>query len=106
MAVDIYEKDDNLIVKASVPGISAEELDITITGDVLSIKGETKAEEEVNEENYHRREFRYGSFCRSVRLPIEVESAKVEAVFKDGILTLSFPKPEEKKPKAIKIKSK
>lgn len=106
LAVDIYEKDDDLIVKASVPGISAEELDITVTGDVLSIKGETKAEEEVNDQNYHRREFRYGSFCRSVRLPVEVDSGKAEAVFKDGILTLTFPKPEEKKPKAIKIKTK
>ncbi len=106
LAVDIYEKGEALIVKAAVPGIKADELDITVTGDVLNIKGETKVEEEVKEEHYHRREFRYGSFCRSVRLPVDVDTAKAEAAFENGILTLTFPKPEEKKPQAISVKIK
>ena len=103
LSVDIYEKEDALVVKATVPGIKAEELDITIAGDVLNIKGETKKEETVKEEHYHRRELRYGSFCRSVRLPIEVQTDKADATFKDGILTLTFPKPEDKKPRSISV---
>lgn len=106
LAVDIFEKEDSLVVRASVPGVKAEDLDITITGDVLNIKGEMKMEEETKEENYHRREFRYGSFCRSVRLPIEVAVDRADATFKDGILTLSLPKPEEQKPKSISVKVK
>ena len=106
LAVDVYEKDDALIVKAAVPGVKSEDLDITITGDVLNIKGETKEEEEPREENYHRREFRYGSFCRSVRLPIQVDVNEADATFKDGILTLNLPKPEEKKPKSVSVRIK
>jgi len=106
LAIDIYENDDELVVKAAVPGVKPDELDITVTGDVLNIKGETKAEQEIKDENYHRREFRYGSFCRSVRLPIEVEVDKAEATFEGGVLMLTFPKPEEKKPKSISVKVK
>ncbi len=106
LAVDMYEKEDSLVVKAAVPGIKAEDLDITVTGDMLNIKGEAKAEEEVEEENYHRREFRYGSFCRSVRLPIEVDADQADASFADGILTLTFAKPEEKRPKSVTVKVK
>ena len=106
LSVDMYEKEDTLVVKAAVPGIKADELEINITGDVLNIKGETKAEEEIDEEHYHRREFRYGAFCRSVRLPIQVDVSKAEATFEDGILTLTLPKPEEIKPKSVKVKVK
>jgi HSP20 family protein len=105
LAVDIYESSDGLVVKAAIPGMNPEDLDITVTGDVLNIKGETKQEEEIKEENYHRREFRYGSFCRSVRLPVEVDSSKAEATYKDGVLTLAFPKPEGKKPLSISVKA-
>ena len=104
--MDIYEKDDELVVKAAVPGIGADELDITITGDVLTIKGETHAEEKINEEHYYRREFRHGSFCRSVRLPIEVQADQATAIFKDSVLTLSFPKLEEEKPHTVPVKLK
>jgi HSP20 family protein len=106
LAVDIYERDDSLVVKAAVPGVKPDDLDITVTGDVLNIKGETREEEETKEENYHRREFRYGSFCRSIRLPIEVDSGKADATFKNGILELTFPKPTEKRPKSISVKVK
>lgn len=103
LAVDVYEKDDALVVKAAVPGVKPEELDITVTGDVLNIKGEVKEEQEIAAENYHRREFRYGAFCRSLRLPIEVDVDKADATFKDGVLTLTLPKLEEKK-KSVSVK--
>lgn len=106
LAVDIYEKGDALVVKAAVPGIKADDLDISVSGDVLTIKGETKEAEETKDENYHRRELRLGSFCRSVRLPTEVDVNKVDAVFAEGILTLTFPKPEETLPKSISIRVK
>ena len=106
LAVDVYEKDDALVVKAAVPGVKPEELDINITGDVLNIKGAVKEDQEVKDENYHRREFRYGAFCRSLRLPVEVDVDKAEALFKDGVLMLTLPKPEEKKPTSVSIKVK
>jgi len=106
LAVDIYEKDDALVIKAAVPGIKPDDLNISVTGDVITIKGETKEAEETKNENYHRRELRFGSFCRSVRLPTEVDVNKVDAVFAEGILTLTFPKPEEKLPRSISIRVK
>lgn len=105
LAMDIYERKDALVVKAAVPGVKPEELDITVTGDVLNIKGEIKEEKESQEEKYHRREFRYGAFCRSVRLPIEVNVDKADAIFKDGILTLTLPRLEEKK-KSVPVRIK
>jgi len=105
-AVDMYETDDAVVVKSAIPGIKAEDIEISITGDTLTIKGETKAEEEVKEENYIRRERRYGAFCRTLTLPLPVVSDKAGAEFENGILTLTLPKAEEVKPKAIKIKAK
>ena len=106
LAVDMYETDDAVVVKSAIPGIKAEDLDISITGDTLTIRGETKAEEEVKEENYIRRERRYGSFCRSLAIPVPVVAGKAEAEFENGMLKLTLPKAEEVKPKAIKIKAK
>jgi HSP20 family protein len=105
-AVDMYQTDDAVVVKSAIPGIKPEDIDISITGDTLTIKGETKSEEEVNEENYIRRERRYGSFCRSLALPLPVVTEKAAAEFENGVLTLTLPKAEEVKPKAIKIKAK
>ncbi len=105
LAFDIYETDENVVVKTAVPGIKPEDVEITITGNTLNIAGETKAEEEVKEENYIRRERRYGRFSRSVALPPTVEAEKAEATFENGILTLTIPKAEEAKPKVIKVKS-
>jgi len=106
LSVDMYETDEDVVVKASVPGIKAEDLDISITGDTLTIKGETKAEEEVEEENYIYRERRYGSFSRSLTVPTPVVAEQAEAEFEDGILTLTLPKAEEVKPKSIEVKTK
>ena len=106
LALDMYETQDDVVVKTAVPGVKAEDLDITITGDTLTIKGETKAEEEVKREGYIRQERRYGTFSRSVSLPDGLDTDNTEATFKDGVLTLRIPKLEEIKPKSIKIEAK
>ena len=106
LAVDMYETDDAIVVKSAIPGIKPEDIDISVTADTLTIKGETKSEEEIEEENYIRRERRYGSFCRSLAIPLPVVADKAEAEFEDGVLTLTLPKAEEIKPKAIKVKGK
>lgn len=102
-ALDVYETDDALMVKAALPGVRPEEVDISVTGDVLTIKGETKSEEETKRENYHRRELRYGAFARSIPLPTRVDHDKAEATFENGVLTVTMPKAEEAKSKPIKI---
>jgi HSP20 family protein len=106
LAVDMYETADAIVIKSAIPGVKPEDLDISITGDTLTIKGQTKAEEEVKEEHYIRRERRYGALHRSVSIPVPVVADKAEAEFKDGVLTLTLPKAEEVKPKAIKVKAK
>ena len=105
LAVDMYETDDAVVVKSAIPGIKAEDLDISVTGDTLTIKGETKTDEEVKEENYLYRERRYGSFCRVLSIPVPVVTDKADAEFENGVLTLTLPKAEEVKPKAIKVKA-
>jgi HSP20 family protein len=106
LAVDMYETDDAIVVEAAIPGIKPEDLDINVTGDILTIKGETKAEEEVKEESYIRRERRYGSFCRSLTIPVLVVADKAKSEFENSVLTLTLPKAEEVRPKAIKVKAK
>jgi HSP20 family protein len=104
LAVDMYETDDAVVVKSAIPGIDPDDIDISITGDTLTIKGETKAEEEVKEDNYIRRECHYGSFARTIAIPVSVVAGKAEAEFENGVLTLTLPKAEEVKPKTIQIK--
>lgn len=104
-AVDVAETPDKVVVKAEVPGIEAKEIDISLSGDVLTIKGEKKSEREEKKENYHLVERSYGSFSRSLRLPASVEADKIEATYKQGVLTVTCPKKEKVKPKAIEIKS-
>ncbi len=106
MAVDVIETKDEVVVKASVPGIKPEDIDISVTGDMLTIKGETKAEEKVEQGNYVRQERRYGRFERSIALPTTVVTDKADARFEHGVLTLKLPKAEEVKPKTIKVKTK
>jgi len=105
MAVDMYETGDAVVVKAAIPGVKAEEIEISVAGDTLTIKAETKEEEEVKRENYLRRERRFGSCCRSVSLPGGLQTDKAEADYSDGVLTLTFPKAEEVRPKSIKVKA-
>lgn len=107
LAVDVYETDADVVVKMPVAGIKPDDLDITVTGDTVTVRGETR-QEEVNEDakrNYYYKEVRYGSFARSVTLPAAVQSDKADAKTEHGVLTLTLPKAEEAKPKSIKVKS-
>jgi HSP20 family protein len=106
LALDMFQTEEAAVIKSSVPGVKPEEIDITISGNTLTISGETREEEEIKEEDYIRRERRYGSFTRSVVLPEGLEPDQAEASFEDGVLTLSIPKAPEAKPKVIKVKGK
>ncbi|PLY06823.1 MAG: heat-shock protein [Desulfuromonas sp.] len=102
--VDISETDEKFIVKAEVPGIQREDIKINIEDHVLTIQGENKQEKEEKGEQFHRVERYYGSFSRSFSLPENVAEEKIEANFKDGLLTLKIPKTEASRPKAIEVK--
>lgn len=104
LACDVAEKDDAYVVKASLPGVNPEDVDITLADNVLTIRGETKADTEIKEEHYHLRERRFGSFMRSVTLPNAVDADKIEAVNENGVLTLTLPKAESVKPRKIEVK--
>jgi HSP20 family protein len=103
-AVDVYETDDEVVVKAELPGAKKEDIEVTATEDQVVICGESKSEEEVKEEGYHRRELRCGSFRRTVGLPSAVDQEKVQATFQDGVLEVRAPKVAEVGPgKKIEI---
>ena len=103
-ALDVFEDKDDVVVKAELPGMNKENIEVNLTDSVLTIKGEKKKEEEIKEENYYRSERSYGSFVRSVELPTAVHGDKVKASFKNGILEVRAPKTEEAKSKEIKVK--
>ncbi len=100
-ALDMYETDNELVIKAELPGIESKDVDITLSDNTLTIKGERKKSEEVKGENYYRREVSYGSFQRAVNLPVSVNTEKIKATFKNGILEIKLEK--EKPAKGIKI---
>ncbi|MBI3406332.1 MAG: Hsp20/alpha crystallin family protein [Acidobacteria bacterium] len=102
-AVDIFEDGDNLVVKADLPDVNEEDLDLRIENNTLTIRGERKFEKKVQEENYLRVERRYGSFSRSFSLPNTVNTETIKADYKNGVLTVTLPKREESKPKQIKV---
>ncbi len=102
--LDLYETDNDVVVQASLPGVEPEDVDITISGETLTIRGESEHEEEEKKRNYYRQESWFGSFARSITLPAQVESGKAEATFENGVLKLTIPKAEEAKPKTIKVK--
>jgi HSP20 family protein len=103
LALDVIERPEAFEVKASVPGVKPEDLEITFTDNVLTIKGEIKTEEEVKDTRYHLRERRYGTFARSLSLGAHVKGEAIEARYDNGVLTLTLPKSEEVKPKRIQI---
>jgi HSP20 family protein len=104
--VDLYQTADEVVVKANLPGLKAEDVQISVTSDVLTLRGEFKQESEQKEATYHILERRAGSFERSVMLPVDVETDKSRADFKDGVLTITLPKAEAVKPKTITVKAK
>jgi HSP20 family protein len=105
-AVDMYQTDDEVVVKAALPGFKTDEVQINVTGDVLTIRGERKHEDEKKDKAWHIREQRWSSFERSVALPTAIVPDRAEASFENGILTITFPKAEEVKPKTISVKAK
>ncbi len=105
-AVDMYQTDDDVIVKATVPGMKPEDIQISVTGDTLTIKGETQEETDNKEKAYHIRERRWGSFERTITLPTNVRSDKAQADFENGVLSITLPKAEDVKPKTITVKPK
>ena len=105
-AIDMYQTDDEIIVKAAIPGMKADEVQINVTGEMLTLKGEMKHEEEKKEKAWHIREQRWGAFERSVALPTEVVADKAKAEFENGILIITLPKAEQVKPKTITVKAK
>jgi HSP20 family protein len=102
-SIDVYQDGDDVVVKAELPGLAKEDLEIDITGNVVTISGEKKSEEKVERKDYHRIERSYGSFTRSVRLPAEIQSDLAKASYKDGVLEVRIPKTEEAKKKGRKI---
>jgi len=102
-AVDVFETNDAIELKAELPGLTASDVDISLENDVLTLSGERTMSKEVKEENYHRVERSYGSFTRSFALPRRIHKEKIKATFKDGVLHITLPKAEEVKPKQIKI---
>jgi HSP20 family protein len=105
-SVDMYQTENEIVVKASLPGMKADDIQISVVGDVLTLRGEVKADEEIKEASYHIRERRSGSFARSMPLPSAVQADKARAEFENGVLTLTLPKAEEMRPKTITVKAK
>jgi HSP20 family protein len=102
-AVDIYETDDEVVVKAELPEVNQKDIDIQIENNTLTLRGERKFNKETKKENFHRIERSYGTFSRSFTLPGTIDQEKINADYKDGILKISMPKREETKPKQIKV---
>ena len=104
-AVDVYDETDAVVVKADLPGMAKDDIDVSLSGSTLTIKGEKKKEEEVKDEDYYRWERSYGAFARTIDLPAEVKTDEVTATFKEGVLEVRLPKTEEakKKPTTVKV---
>lgn len=105
LAVDVYQTDDSIVLKAPIAGVRPEDLELTITDEVVTIKGERKVVEEISRENYLAQECYWGGFSRSYVLPVPVTSEKAQAALKNGILTITIPKQEKTKAKKIEIKT-
>ncbi len=101
--VDIVEDKDKVLVTVDLPGIEKDDIKVSVEENILTIKGERKAEKEEKDKNYHRVERVYGSFCRSFSLPSKVDGQKIKASYKNGVLSIDLPKAEELKPKEIPI---
>ncbi len=103
-SIDVYEEKDSVVVKAELPGMKKEDIEVNLAGENLTIKGEKKEDKEVKEDDYYRRERSYGSFLRTVSLPCEVKSDEIKASFKDGVLEVRVPKTEDAKKKSVAVK--
>jgi len=102
--VDIYERGDDLVVRAEMPGLNRDDIEVNVQSGTLTLKGERKRDQEYSDENVHRIERQYGSFARSFTLPTEVDASRIKAVYKDGVLEINLPKAEAAKPKKVEIR--
>jgi HSP20 family protein len=102
-SVDIFEHEGNLVLKAELPGVDPKDVDVRVENNVLTLRGERKFESEVKREKYHRVERAYGTFSRSFTLPNVVDTEKIKAEYKDGVLQVTLPQREEAKPKQIQV---
>jgi HSP20 family protein len=105
-SIDVLEKDGKFVVKAELPGMKLEDINISVDGDMLNIKGEKKTEKEVKEENYYQSECTYGSFSRSIQIPASVDASKITAEYEDGVLEIAIPKAAGVEPKRIPVSAK
>jgi len=105
-SVDMYQTENEVVVKASLPGMKADDIQLSVVGDVFTLRGEIKTDDEIKEASYHIRERRSGIFARSMPLPAAVQADKARAEFENGVLTLTLPKAEETRPKTIMVKAK
>ena len=102
-SVDVFEDEDNVFLKAEIPGVKKEDLEVNITESEVSIRGEKQKLDKVQEKDYHRVERTYGSFARTFTLPVEVQNAKASAKFTDGVLEIKIPKSKASKTKTVKV---
>ena len=102
-AVDMFDDDDKIVIKAELPGVDKKDISVDVKDRVLTLSGERNYDNEVKEENYYRRERGYGKFKRAFNLPADVDPDKIKADFKDGVLKVEMPKPEAQKPKRITV---
>ncbi len=101
--VDIYDEGETIVIKAELPGVDKKDIEVDLKDHVLTLKGERHYENEVKEDNYYRKERASGRFNRSFTLPVDVDTERIQADFKDGVLKIDIPKPEEKKPKKVTV---
>lgn len=104
LTIDVYQTENDIVIKSTIAGVKPEDLDVTINNDMVTIRGERKTEEQVSEENYYYQECYWGSFSRSVILPVDVLADKSEASMKNGILTIRLPKADTTKSKKIQVR--
>ena len=104
LTIDVYQTDNDVVIKSTIAGVKPEDLDVSIVNDMITIRGERKQDDEVNEENYYYQECYWGSFSRSIILPIDVLADKIEASMKNGILTIKMPKADNTRTKKIQVR--
>lgn len=105
LTIDVYQTPSDIVIKSTIAGVKPDDLDITITNDMVTIRGKREKDQEIKTENYYYQECYWGAFSRSIILPLDIEAEKAEAIFKNGILTIRLPKIEKVKTKKIKIKT-
>lgn len=106
LAIDVYQNSDNIVVKSTIAGVKPEDIDISVNNDMLTIRGKREMKEEITEDDYFYQECYWGGFSRSIILPMEVQTDKIDAILENGVLTVILPKAKSSKQVSIKVKEK